>query len=118
MNDYLPGSHPYGERPAGDFSRRPFPQQYAGMPQDRRYPVVAPKNPGISLIVSFFLPGVGSMLNGSIVKGLFILFGFLLSCASMIVLIGLFTAPVFWIWGLIDAYQGAQLWNARHGIIS
>jgi len=21
-------------------------------------------------------------------------------------------------WGMVDAYQGAQRWNARHGIIS
>jgi hypothetical protein len=25
---------------------------------------------------------------------------------------------VAWIWGLVDAYQGAQRWNARHGILS
>jgi hypothetical protein len=23
-----------------------------------------------------------------------------------------------WIWGMIDAHQGAQRWNRRHGIIS
>jgi hypothetical protein len=25
---------------------------------------------------------------------------------------------VVWIWGMVDAYQGAQRWNARYGIIS
>jgi hypothetical protein len=36
-------------------------------------------------------------------------------------LIGFLFLPVcfvVWIWGMVDAYQGAQRWNARHGIIS
>jgi TM2 domain-containing membrane protein YozV len=32
--------------------------------------------------------------------------------------IGLVFYPVVWIWALIDAYTGAQRWNARHGFIS
>ncbi len=35
--------------------------------------VVAPKNPAVSLIVSFFIPGVGSMVNGDTVIGVVIL---------------------------------------------
>src|SRR5207302_1225059 len=35
--------------------------------------VVAPKNPAVSLIVSFFLPGVGSMINGDTNRGIPIL---------------------------------------------
>ena len=34
------------------------------------------------------------------------------------VLIGIPGLIAFWVWGLIDAYQGAQKWNARHGILS
>jgi hypothetical protein len=33
-------------------------------------------------------------------------------------LIGFILVIGAWIWGMIDAYQGAQRWNARHGIIS
>jgi hypothetical protein len=34
------------------------------------------------------------------------------------VIVGIVGVIGFWIWGMVDAYQGAQRWNARHGIIS
>jgi len=33
-------------------------------------------------------------------------------------LIGIPFAIGIWIWGMIDAYQGAQAWNRAHGILS
>lgn len=87
---------------------------YPGMP-----PVaVAAKNPAVSLLVSFFLPGVGSMVNGDVGIGVVILLLWLVSFPLMLVFVGFFTVVVAFIWGLIDAYQGARRWNARHGIIS
>lgn len=80
-------------------------------------PVVA-KNPAVSLIVSFFLPGVGSMINGDVAKGIAILALWLISIPLLFVFIGFVTLTVAFIWGLVDAYQGARRWNARHGIIS
>jgi hypothetical protein len=32
--------------------------------------------------------------------------------------VGFLTAPVVWIWGMVDAYSGAQRWNAARGIVS
>ncbi len=58
------------------------------------------------------------MMNGDLTKGAAILVGYLVSIVLMFVLIGFLTGPIFWIWGMIDAYQGAQAWNARHGIVS
>lgn len=80
--------------------------------------MVQPKNPAVSLIVSFFLPGVGSMINGNVGKGIVILIGYLLSFLLAFVLIGVPFLIGFWIWGLVDAYQGAQSWNRAHGIVS
>ena len=80
--------------------------------------VVAPKNPAVSLIVSFFLPGVGSMINGDTNRGILILALYLVSALAIIVLIGIPFAIGIWIWGMIDAYQGAQAWNRAHGILS
>jgi len=80
--------------------------------------VVAPKNPAVSLIVSFFVPGVGSMINGDVGTGIAILVLYLVGWALAIFLIGFILVIGAWIWGMIDAYQGAQRWNARHGIIS
>jgi TM2 domain-containing membrane protein YozV len=81
-------------------------------------PAVVPKNPALSVLVSVFVPGVGSMINGDVGKGVGILVGYSLSLVFSIVLIGLPFLVGFWLWGVIDAYQGAQLWNARRGIVS
>jgi TM2 domain-containing membrane protein YozV len=80
--------------------------------------VVAPKSPALSLIVSFFFPGVGSMINGSVGTGVAILLLYILGVGLSFFLIGIPLAIGVWIWGLVDAYQGAQRWNARHGILS
>lgn len=80
--------------------------------------VVTPKNPAVSLLVSFFIPGVGSLMNGDTTIGVVILTLFVVSVGLSFFLIGLPFALGLWIWGMIDAYQGAQRWNARHGIIS
>ena len=81
-------------------------------------PVIVPKNPALSLIVSFFLPGVGSMINGDVGTGVAILVLFLVGITLAVVLIGIPMALGAWTWGLIDAYQGAQRWNRVHGILS
>lgn len=96
---YPPPSSPYG---AG------YPAPYA----------VAPKNPAVMVIASFFVPGLGSMLNGDTGRGILILVGYVLSWVLTIVLVGFIGLLAFWVWGMVDAYQGAQRWNARHGILS
>ena len=80
--------------------------------------VVAPKNPAVSLIVSFFIPGVGSMINGDVGTGVAILVLYVVGWATAVFLVGFLLVLGAWMWGMIDAYQGAQRWNARHGIIS
>ncbi|MGL4745121.1 MAG: hypothetical protein ACRCXL_12120 [Dermatophilaceae bacterium] len=81
-------------------------------------PVVAPKNPGLSLLGSFFLPGLGQFINGHGGKGVLMLAGWIFSFLLMFVLIGFVTAPVVWIWSMVDAYTSAQRWNLDRGIIS
>lgn len=80
--------------------------------------VVAPKNPAVSLIISFFIPGVGSMVNEDVGTGVAILVLYVVGVVLALVLIGIPLAVGAWIWGMIDAYQGARRWNARHGILS
>ena len=80
--------------------------------------MVAPKNPAVSLLISFFIPGVGSMVNGDVGTGVAILGLYIVGIFLVIFLIGIPLLIAAWIWGLIDAYQGAQRWNARHGILS
>lgn len=81
------------------------------------YPVT-PKNPAISLLVSFFVPGVGSMINGDVGIGVAILIGYLISFPLVLVVVGLPMLLGFWVWGMVDAYQGAVRWNRARGIVS
>jgi hypothetical protein len=75
-----------------------------------------PKSPGISLLVSFFLPGVGTIMNGETGKGAGILVGWGASVVfSVFCLLGIIAVIGLWIWGMVDAYTGAQAWNRAHG---
>lgn len=90
-----------------------------GQPQ-ARYPVqvVAPKNASIGVLLSFFMPGLGTMVNGSVGRGLLILALYAVGWVLSFFLIGIPLLLGAWIWGLVDGYTSAQRWNRRHGIIS
>jgi len=79
---------------------------------------VAPKSPGIALLISFFIPGVGSLYAGKTNTGVIILVGYIISWVLTIVIIGFVGVFGFWIWGMVDAYQAAQKWNRARGIES
>lgn len=80
--------------------------------------MVAPKNPGIALIVSFFIPGLGSMINGRVGIGATILLVYIAGAVLSVVLIGIPIAIGAWMWGMLDGYKSAQNWNRAHGILS
>jgi TM2 domain-containing membrane protein YozV len=79
---------------------------------------VAPKSPAVSVLLSVFIPGLGSMVNDNARTGVTILILNILGWLLAIVLIGIPLAIGTWIWGMVDAYQSAQSWNRAHGIIS
>ena len=98
---------------------QPVPYQPAPHPSVTYAPAaVAPKNPGLSLLASFFVPGLGSLVAGRFGWGAVIFAAYVVAWLSMFVLIGFLLVPVVWIWGMADAYLGAKSWNSRHGIIS
>ena len=80
--------------------------------------MIAPKNPALGLLISFFIPGLGSMVNGSVSRGVIILVGYFISLLFALILIGIPFAIGFWIWGMADGYLSAQRWNQAHGILS
>jgi TM2 domain-containing membrane protein YozV len=94
--------------------QQPYPPGYAA-PSGLQ---VFPKNAGIALLISFFIPGVGSMYAGKTNTGVIILVGYVISWVLTIVIIGFAGIFGFWVWGLIDAYQAAQSWNRARGIES
>jgi TM2 domain-containing membrane protein YozV len=112
------GSEAHQPQGAGGYAPAPYQQSHP-----MGYPVppvmqVVPKNAGIALLISFFLPGVGSMYAGKTNTGVIILVGYIISWVLTIVIIGFVGIFGFWVWGLIDAYQSAQAWNRARGIES
>lgn len=67
----------------------------------------ANKSPGIALLLSLLICGVGQMYNGQVGKGILMLVGFVLLWA---VLLGW----VVWIWSMVDAYSTAKEMNLRY----
>lgn len=109
---------PSAAAPAPAYDAMPAPPRFYPPPPPPSYGYVAPKSPGLALLASFFIPGLGTMINGEVGKGVGILVGYIVSCILVVVVIGLAGMLGFWIWGMVDAYRGAQRWNARHGILS
>jgi TM2 domain-containing membrane protein YozV len=81
-------------------------------------PQVVPKNPAVALIVSVFLPGVGSMISGQPAVGTAILVAYVLGWILTLVLVGFVILLAAWVFGLVHAYQSAQRWNRDHGFTS
>ena len=70
------------------------------------------KNPGLAAILSFFFTGLGQIYNGQIGKGIiFGIIGFILAL-TILIGIGLFLYPLFWVYNLYDAYNTAKKINA------
>jgi TM2 domain-containing membrane protein YozV len=74
------------------------------------------KKPSVVLLASLFVPGLGSIINGDTGKGLGILTGFLVSALLAVVLVGIVGMFAFWLWGLIDAYDGATDWDESYAV--
>ena len=121
-----PGRERYATRPPVErHSQRYAPAQQAQewtplpMQSYEMQPVmVAPKSPAASVLLSIFIPGLGSMVNDNARVGVTILILNIIGWVLAIVLIGIPLALGSWIWGLVDAHQSAQRWNRAHGILS
>jgi len=88
-------------------------------PQHQVQPVaVQPHSAGLAVVASFFVPGLGSMLNEQVGKGILILCCYAVAWISCVILIGFALAPVVWIWGMVAANNDAHRWNRAHGILS
>jgi TM2 domain-containing membrane protein YozV len=115
----LPGASQRGQG-QDRYTVRPQPPHWEPLPQPGMgmQPMVAPKNPALSVLLSVFIPGLGSMVNGNVGVGVTILVLNIMGLFLVLFLIGIPIMLGTWIWGLVDAYRSAQRWNAAHGIIS
>jgi len=82
------------------------------------YQHVQPHSATLAVVASFFVPGLGSMLNEKVGKGIGILACYIVSFILVIFLVGLIAAPAVWIWGMVAANNDAHKWNRTHGILS
>jgi len=74
--------------------------------------VVSEKSPGLAAVLSFFWAGLGQIYNGEISKGILLIVAYAISCGLMAVVVGFFTTPILWIYGMVDAYKTAEKFNA------
>lgn len=95
--------------------------QYQGPPQAYGPPpvqVIAAKNPAVGVILSFFIPGLGTIVNGDTARGAIILGLYVFGWILTIILIGFPILIGAWVWGLVDGYLSAQRWNTAHGVLA
>lgn len=77
------------------------------------------KNPGLSAVISTFIPGIGQIYNGQIVKGILILMAAILALILSIAVrmpersIIYIAYIVIWIFNIFDAYKSAEKINSR-----
>lgn len=112
-----PGFDPYQSAAFGGAYPGAAMQPYPGYQPVPPYtgPPAPRKEPALSLVLSFFLPGLGTIVNGQVGKGLGIMGGYFLGALLSVILIGLPVMFGFWVWGMVDAYTGAKNHNARYG---
>ena len=72
------------------------------------------KNAGLAAVLSFFWCGVGQIYNGQIGKGIAFIVVQSINALLMLIVIGFVTFPIFWIWGMVDAYKSAEKYNLQH----
>ncbi|MEW5954896.1 MAG: hypothetical protein AB1815_14490 [Bacillota bacterium] len=70
------------------------------------------KNPGLAAVLSFFITGLGQIYNGSVGKGVALIVVQVINALLMFVVVGFLTYPLVWIYGVYDAYKGAERHNA------
>lgn len=82
--------------------------------------IVQPKQAGIAILLSFLIPGVGSMYAGEPGRGTIVLVIWLVTLvvAAATLGLGLILTLAVWIWGMVTANGASRRWNARHGILS
>ena len=84
----------------------PLPGQYAAVPLGPKYAL--DKSPGVAVLLSFLIPGVGQFYCGESKKGGIMLAVYLLSWMTAFFVIGWAGLVVVWIWSMIDAYNIAS----------
>ncbi len=69
-------------------------------------------NPILALVISFFLPGIGTVYAGNVMKGIIIfVVALILGALATVFLLGIIAYILYvivWLYGMYDAYTTAQ----------
>lgn len=67
-----------------------------------------PEKYGVAALLSFFVPGLGQIVKGQILKAILIWLGTVVFIVLSFVVIGLPLLLVLWLWQIYDAYNSPQ----------
>ena len=70
------------------------------------------KSAALATVLSLIFPGLGQLYNGRAGKGIALIILSIISIALFLALIGFVMYFLIWIYGMIDAYNGANKINA------
>jgi TM2 domain-containing membrane protein YozV len=59
---------------------------------------------GVPALLSFFMPGLGQLVKGSVLRGIAIFVAMCLAVVAISIVVGIVIAPILWLWQLYDAY--------------
>ncbi|WP_374927932.1 hypothetical protein [Kytococcus sedentarius] len=121
-----PGQQP-GQHFAGSSHQYPGQQGLAG-PNGHAGPngqmMATPKSPELAAVASFFIAGLGQLVNGDVARGLMFFCAMvgmgILSALLTFILLGWIMWPFMfatWLWNIFDAHKGAQKRNMRMGYV-
>ena len=68
----------------------------------------------IAFAASFFVPGLGQMYCGEILRGIVIFFAFIVALMRVYIYIGPLLAPIVWALNLYDVYRLVQKINGEN----
>jgi TM2 domain-containing membrane protein YozV len=60
---------------------------------------------GVPALLSFFVPGLGQIVKGQVLKAIIIWLALGISWLLQFVLIGFILLPLIWLWQIYDAYN-------------
>jgi len=106
------GQQQYGQQPYGQPSL-PVPYGYGPPPM----PTASPKSPGVAVILSILIPGLGHLYSGNPLSAVFWFISAVVSTVLISVFIGIILVPLVWIGAAIHAYISTANFNTRHHVI-
>lgn len=80
-------------------------------------PTASPKSPGVAVILSILIPGLGHLYSGNPLSAVFWFVSAAISAMLIAVFIGFLLLPAVWLGAIIHAYISTANFNSRHHVI-